>query len=81
MFEVTALTRVDPTKNEEDWPLLHLDEASVYIYKRGQEDQLVSLYEASLLGPFRVRGRLRKVSKAQNNLSKLLPSFSISALS
>ena len=69
MFETNALRRIDHTLDEEEWPLLELKDATVtHLHRREQAGKLVDLFEVNLNGPFRVKGRLGKLTKEQESL-------------
>jgi hypothetical protein len=63
MFEAQALFSGNPEKDVEDWPLLELTDASVVLYRRGQPEELVDLFNVVEDGPFRLKGMLSPVQK------------------
>ncbi|KAI5811112.1 hypothetical protein DFH27DRAFT_531474 [Peziza echinospora] len=73
--EAQVLRPIDPRLDKEEWPLFELMDATVsHLHRRKQMGKLVDLLEVHLHGPFRVKGRLRKLKKDQESLA-LSPSL------
>lgn len=61
MFETYAFAPVDQDKDQEEWPLLELTDATVFTYKRTGPAGLEDLLDVQDRGPFRIEGSLSRI--------------------
>lgn len=73
MFEKTALKPYDENKDQEEWPLLELTNATVTRKNKKHRDGLEDLLDVEERGPFEVRGTLSKIPDNLKNIIRTSP--------
>lgn len=68
MFESYVFFPVDSEKDQEEWPLMELTDATVITSKRNGPTELVDLLDVQDRGPFRIEGTLTPIADELGNI-------------